>query len=510
VPQTYSITAPNGKTLDVTGDHVPTEPELHEIFKTAGVDTAAPASSGDEAGPLLRGAQQFYEKSPIGAAVGLGTGLANVIAHPLDTYLGAAPIADAVKGAVKAQWDQAVTAAQKVKAAAHAAAGGQGTEAALSATEALGHGLAAILPILGPAAADVGEHGARGDVAGMVGGAAGLLTPFAAKYGLETKAPNLGKADRLTREAEAQVSQRVLAPGNPRFKGTAAALAPQILDRGLQGDRIALQQLATEGMDTAGSHIDQTVSAHGGPQAPVATTPIVDAMTKRINDLTVNGTPIPTAAGRVASLTKLRDYVQGLGKTAPFESIKAIRDDFYGEAAKQSGYEASGRAPLADAAWAAREGGSAIREALATDRPDTAAHYAEYTFWKNLNDVLDPTLGRPKSGTVTTGVTGGLHTTGAIIGAAAGSGIPGVAPLAALAVSKLLPAIREAQVSPGWQLAQASKKLALAKAIKAGNVGVAKGLLFQITNYAPRGLDAAASGATAGDPASTPAGVASR
>ena len=497
------------------------DPQLPASFVPDAPAAAAPPSFVPDAAPtgaqpatdsaLMRFAAELYKKSPLAPAVDFATGAANVIAHPLDTYLGAAPIADTVKGLVKAQWDQAVTAAQKAKAAAHAAAGGNGTEAALSATEALGHGLAAILPILGPAAADVGEHGARGDYAGAAGGAVGLLTPFGVKYGLDkVTTPDLVKADRLTREAEQQVSQRVLAPGNPRFKGTAAALAPQILDRGLTGDRIALQQLATEGMDTAGSNIDATVSAHGGPQAPVATTPIVDAMTKRINELTVNGAPIPTAAGRVASLTKLRDYVQGLGKTAPFEAIKAIRDDFYGEAAKQSGYEASGRAPLADAAWAAREGGSAIREALATDRPDTAAHYADYTFWKNLNDVLDPTLGRPKSGTVTTGVTGGLHTTGAIIGAAAGSGIPGVAPLAALAVSKLLPAIREAQVSPGWQLAQASKKLALAKAIKAGNVGVAKGLLFSIANYAPRGLEAAASGATADDPASTPAGVASR
>lgn len=56
MPQTYSLTAPNGKTLDVTGDHVPTEAELHEIFKAAGVDTTstAPAPSAGQwvDGPL--------------------------------------------------------------------------------------------------------------------------------------------------------------------------------------------------------------------------------------------------------------------------------------------------------------------------------------------------------------------------------------------------------------------------------------------------------------------------
>ncbi len=40
-PKTYEITAPNGKTLSITGDHVPTESELHDIFLKAGVETGA-------------------------------------------------------------------------------------------------------------------------------------------------------------------------------------------------------------------------------------------------------------------------------------------------------------------------------------------------------------------------------------------------------------------------------------------------------------------------------------
>lgn len=495
---TYVITAPNGKTLDVTGDHVPTETELKDIFKNAGVESAVAAPAAEpESSPFVRAASQFYEKSPIGATVGLVKGTAKAVGltgegfHPLDAAW------DAVKGQAKAQWDQAVTAAQKAKAAAHAAKGGNATEATLSAVEAAGHGLAAILPLLGPAAADVGEHGARGDIAGMAGGAAGLLTPFAAKYGIEkAKAPNLAKADILRREAESTVAKNVLAPGNPKYKGAAANLAPEILDRKLSGGRMELQQLADEGMNTAGGNIDATVSAHGGPQAPVATQPIIDRMTQRIADLTVNGKPIPTAAGRVESLTKLRDYVKGLGANAPFEAVKAIRDDFYEEAAKHGGYESAGRAQLADAAWAAREGGSAIREALAADRPDTAAHYADYTFWKSLNDVLDPSIGRPKSGSVTTGVTGGLHTTGAIVGQAL-SKVPGLSAVGALVVSKLLPMIVEAQASPAWQLASASKKMALAEAVKAGQIGKAQGLLMDISRAVPRGATATAQAATA-------------
>jgi hypothetical protein len=44
--QTYEITAPNGKVLSITGDHVPTEAELHDIFAKAGVDTGAKREAG--------------------------------------------------------------------------------------------------------------------------------------------------------------------------------------------------------------------------------------------------------------------------------------------------------------------------------------------------------------------------------------------------------------------------------------------------------------------------------
>lgn len=52
-------------------------------------------------------------------------------------------------------------------------------------SEAIGHTMAGALPLLGPAAATAGEQIGTGDVAGGMGGAAGLLTPFGAKYGVE-------------------------------------------------------------------------------------------------------------------------------------------------------------------------------------------------------------------------------------------------------------------------------------------------------------------------------------
>ncbi len=476
-------------------------PEYRSKVKT----TADFSAENEEPSAAMRAASQFYEKSPLAAGVGLVKGVANVVQHPLDTYFGLAPIADTAKGLLKAQWDQAVTAAQKAKEATH----GGGV---LSATEALGHGLAAILPVLGPAAADVGEHGASGDIAGMAGGAAGLLLPFAAKYGLERRAAaNPAKADLLRREAEQQVSQRVLAPGNPRYKGTAAAIAPEMLDRKLAGGRLELQQMAEEGMDAAAQKIDAAINDSGGRQAPIPTKPILDALSQKIDELSTTHsatgevTPIPTAVGRVENLTKLRDYIKNLGPDVPFDQIRKIRDDFYNEAAKSGGYERSGNVQLADTAWAAREAGSAIREALAQAMPETAPHNAEYAFWKNLDAVLDPTMGRPKNMTPNqVGVTGGAMTQAAVIA----SQVPGIGkPIAALVVGKLLPALREAQASPAWQLASATKKMQIAKAIQNGDIGVAKGMLLKIASEAPRTIDGVPAMATATDEESTPSRV---
>lgn len=451
--------------------------------------------------PFMRGATEFYEKSPLGAAVNVAKGTADAVGltgngfHPLDAAW------DAVKGAAKAQWDQAVQAAQKAKEAANG--GG-----ALSASEAVGHGLAAILPLIGPAAADVGEHGARGDVAGMVGGALGLLTPFGVKYGLEAAktgsvvptaakigAANANEADLLRRGANQQVAERVLAPANPKFKGTAQTIAPEVLTRGMKvSSRLELQQLAEEGMAKAGEQIDAVTNQYGAKQ-PMSAQPVIDALDKRIASMQAGGETIPTAVDRVAALTQLRDYLDRVqakgGGVVPFDELKKIRDEWYDAAEKSKAYE-GGDKKIADVGWAAREGGSAIREYFGTSRPELKAANADYTFFKRLNDVLDPVQGRPKNVVAApSGVTGGLATAGALIGQAA-SNIPVIRGAAALVVSKLLPAIKEAQASPGWQLAEASKKIALADALERGQGAKAQAILFQITKMAPRGSTAIA------------------
>ncbi len=358
-------------------------------------------------------------------------------------------------------------------------------------TEAAGHAVATLLPILGPAAANTGEQIASGDVAGGVGSAAGLLAPFAAKYGLELKnAPNPQQADLLRREAENTVSQRVLAPGNPKYKSTAQTIAPDVLSRGLQGSRLELRQLADEGMEDAGSKIDAAVQARNAQAGGnnVQMQPILKQLGDKISELQVQGEDIPTAAGRVKQLKGLYDYLAKQGATMPFEDLRKIRDDFYATADKAKGYQGPD-VNVPDVGWAAREAGSAIRSGIAADRPELVGPNADFTFFKRLGDVLDPTLGRPTTvSTAPTGVTGGQSTAGAIIGAtlAAGSKTPGLQGASALVASRLLPAILEAKNSPAWQLATAAQKMKLADAVERGDFGLANATLINISRGAPR------------------------
>lgn len=466
--------------------------------------------------PFVRAATEFYEKSPIGAAVNLAKGTANAVGltgngfHPLDAAW------DAVKGTAKAQWDQAVTAAQKAKEAANG--GGM-----LSASEAVGHGLAAILPILGPAAADVGEHGARGDVAGMVGGALGLLAPFGAKYGLDVNAAksavpttakvqagnaaaNTAKANLLERQATETVAQRVLAPGNPRYKGTAETIAPEVLDRNVSKDigrfgdaRNELRQFAEDGMADAGSRIDAAVNLD--PASPVSLTPVIDGLNKRIDTFQVKGKTVPGNEAKVAALEAQRDFVASHGDTLPFADLRKLRQILDTQAAEAKVYERAGNESVGHMGRAAADAAGEVRQMLATERPEAVQPNADFTFFKRLNDVLDPTLGRPKqTNFVPSGVTGGMSTTGALVGM--GSKIPVIGPLIG---SQVLPRLKALVNSPAWDLASAQKKMALADAIRNGQTGTATSLIANISALAPRGVSGwVETPATASSPDNTP------
>jgi hypothetical protein len=373
--------------------------------------------------------------------------------------------------------------------------------------EMVGHSVAAAIPLLGPMAANAGEQIASGDVAGGLGSATAAVAPFAADAALAARAKTgafdnpiarAKSADLVRRSAEEQVAQKVLAPGNPRYKGIAQALAPDVLKRGLSGGRLELQQVAEAGMHDAGTALDTAIEQAGGTSAPVSPATIVDRLQRRVASLSVDGKPIAGAEGRVAALqTRIKQLAEmsrpkqsGIlnargaqevygDPSSAFSDLKKFRDEQYRQAAEGKGYERAGNQTMADEAWAAREAGSAVRQAFAERSPASAAANAEYTFWKSLDDVLDPTQGRPKVSTPPSGVTGGARTAGAAAGALIG-------PKAAFVLSVVKPWLEKVTAEPSWQLADAGRKMQLAKAIETGNQGLARSLMLSIGKYSPK------------------------
>jgi hypothetical protein len=154
--------------------------------------------SGRE-GPGQRGVNSAWDRfgtnlwemlNPVEIAKGLG----QAVAHPVET-------AKAIGMAHGEQLRKAEEAARQGRY-----------------SEMIGHTGAALLPVVGPVAANIGEQIGRGDVAGGLGAAAGLLTPIAA-------AKTIGAVRGVARpSALAQVDMSLA----QRMRARGSALAPAV------------------------------------------------------------------------------------------------------------------------------------------------------------------------------------------------------------------------------------------------------------------------------------------
>lgn len=160
---TYAITDPqSGRTLEFDGPAPPSEAVIRQAFAQLGgvAQAAAPAEAPPQGSALSRFAGGAAEMlNPITAV----QGIAQMVAHPIDT-------AKAIGSASLAQAEQAKAAYDR---------GDYGT-AALRA--------GASVPIIGPLAADIAEQAQGGDYAGAAGRAVGLVAGPKV-FGAMAKAP---------------------------------------------------------------------------------------------------------------------------------------------------------------------------------------------------------------------------------------------------------------------------------------------------------------------------------
>jgi len=423
--------------------------------------------SDQSQGPQGSGVGRFF--SNLGEQINpvtIAKGLANTALHPIDTGVGILKAANE----------------QRLKAHEELDKGHYGQMAARS--------VAAAIPILGPAAAEAGEQIGSGDIAGGLGKATGIVGPMVAA-GAMRKAPakNAIKADALEREAVQQVAQKVLAPKDRKYQPLAQTASKELLKRGVQGDRVAIQQWADDLISDAGSRIDDVIDTYPESQT-LKTKPVVDELSKAIDALEFTGTKgkqvNPQFKDLHGSLAEMRAFVAERGDDMTFADMRRLRAQL-DTASRESGAfaKAKGDRSLSAAEGATFDTANALRRQIAAERPELAGPNADMHLGIAVRDILDPVKGRPaQPPSATTGATGGLHTTAAILGSNI-TNIPVLKPIATYVAMEVIPKMREAQVSPANQLRLAQDKFKLAQALKAGQAGKAQGILRTIGSYVP-------------------------
>lgn len=215
-----------------------------------------------EGSAIGRFAGAAWEKLNPVAAV---KGVAQAVRHPVDTY-------NAAVDASAQQFSKAGEAYQQGRY-----------------SEAIGHGVAGALPVIGPAAADTGEQIGRGDVAGGLGSATGLLAPFGAGAAVKavrgalparaaSVAPAVNPAVEFARARGIPLDAATVSD-NLAVKGTQA-----LVDRGtLGGAAVATGAKAKQAaaMERVGGELLDT--AHPGSMTPeMAGTSLRDALGAKV------------------------------------------------------------------------------------------------------------------------------------------------------------------------------------------------------------------------------------
>jgi len=501
--RTYEITAPDGRMLEITGDRVPTEAELREIFaRTAPSTTAAsappapPTPAASDAGVLgnlaigaLKGAG--HTVMSLGELVhqvpGFSAGLDALYGTPGLSQTAFAAAHEAVTpttpaqrvGKVAEQIAEVIVPGSKIAALGEAAA----TKVAPHLAPVIGQTAARLVPravIEGAGSAGLSLMQGGDPRIGAVGGAV---------------APAIGTAvealpTRLKEEATKKVVQ-ALGPTKERFKAIAERLAPQILMRGLGGSRQALQTKAASMLETVGDQLDTALQQHGAEA--VSTQPIVDVLetAKDAFRTTVQRggqtTMVVYEPRAVQQLSGLQKILTDLGPDARVDQLVAVRRA-WDKVVDQAGgfaHRAGGAIgiPLKEQteAWAKREATSAIRDQLNQAVPELGAINKEWSFWKNLDDVLGQTLKRTQPHGVGIGqmmAEGAGQVVGGALGATQGVAT-GVG--SAFAVGKLAAMARQVFTSPRWQFVDAKLRNQLADAIVNNNVDNVASALVRIS-----------------------------
>lgn len=347
-------------------------------------------------------------------------------------------------------------------------------------SEMAGHGLAAILPILGPAAAAAGEQIGSGDVAGGLGKAAGVLLPVAgsaAVRGLNrVTAPLATKASTaLETSADTDVAQ-ALNPTRHRTKVKTDRIKTEVRQRGITGDIEDVKALAKSQRKAVGADLDTELLKRG--DVPIDLQPVRDAVLRE-EATTHNLVKQPDGTmkrvvhdpRKQAQVDKVKAILDEYGNSMTTEQAVALRRTWDDVVSRAGGFDEKASNQFGVTLDDASEAGvkrpivGALRKQLATVNPTVADINQEFKFWADLDDVSSATKSRRVG--QKNNLTKKVMRAGAMAaGAASGQGMAG-----SVLVGELASRAEALFQSPKWKLASAQVKTKMADALASGDQG---------------------------------------
>jgi hypothetical protein len=483
---TYKVTAPNGKTVSITGDTAPTEADLDEIFNTAGVTApvVSPAPSAPTRAPgLATIGDQIGGKLGVSADVVTGAlkGAGNTVfglGKLFHDYTPIGRISDAIQPGA---FDRPLEELKPRNTAQKVGYGGEQIGEFLlpgpsKITEAITAG--AKLGKAGQIARAVGQTITQGG-SPLEAGASGVLTAALPGGSITEKA-----SGALRESAEKSVAQ-ALGATKEWAKADAAKLAPQILERGLWGSRKGMLETAKSNASRVGDALnvayDAAAKAGGTVDGDIIRTSLQrtrDALKVAKPDGTL--VTIPGSEPVISKLGELAKFVEDLGPDVPIDKaahIKRTMDQIVSKAGL-FGPKATASATDNGSAWAIREASNAFRELL-NRNPSIAELNKEASFWTGLKNVLKETEKRTQAqrGGLTDAV---RSAAGATVGAAAAGPVGGA--IGAVALQGL----SKAWNSPAFKTAVAGPaKVLLADALASGSTAQILGAVNRIAAALP-------------------------
>lgn len=446
MPDGYLSTDPNA------GTYLSSDPNAGTPMS----DTSKPAPQGGVGDTVGRALSSFWEQvNPVTMVQSLG----QAVTSPVET----------ARGIGQAQGEEYAKAARAFQAGDY--------------VTGARHGLAYLLPVLGPALSAQSDKMMAGDIAGGVGGTVGIAANLGAPElaaGAVKTVTNAPKAAAVLRKQAADRITDVIKPtvgrNKVQFGNMAADVAPAVAkEPGLLAfSREGLSSKVAEKLAEAEAGLDAASTARSTNQV-FYTDVLAKQLEARLDKLRRGGVVTEPNKLRAAQIEKAISELRKMGPVASFDDIRGMRGDYdqIAKARYNPSITADYLAKTAESRGAADVTG-VLRERLAQMDPNTAAANKDYALWRKVSDVIEaaeetdrvrPKVGRQIMTRFGTTTAGGLS--GGALGAMLGYVLGPIADSIAA-------------MSPTTKIATARAMTRLANALEAGQSGAAYTALREI------------------------------